>query len=167
MLLAPVWSSAQGTAGYAVLEEFGWQVLAPSRAPRKKVYDSTGERVAFRDLLGGGDVVLMNFWATWCAPCIAELPQLLELQREFRGEPFTVMLINNMESERQIDRFQESQGLRFDTVRDSRGAVAGALAVRGMPVSFLTDTEGRITARYVGLLDLENPRLVAALRSLL
>ena len=99
-----------------------------------------------------GEVVILNFWATWCAPCREEMPALDALQQEFGGEDFQVVtLATGRNSPQGIRRFFEEEGIEaLPTYTDEAQAVARDMAVLGLPVTVLLDREGREIARLQG-----------------
>ena len=136
----------------------------------------TIEQVAFTDEAGtertlaesDGKVRLVNFWATWCAPCRVEKPSLDALQREMGGADFEVIAIATGRNDPAgIKRFNEEVGVTaLATNYDPRSAVARAMNVPGLPVTVVLDREGREIARLMGGADWESESaraIVAAL----
>ena len=152
---------------YESLQRFGWQLVDTRNVPRQRIEDEYGDRRSFRDIVPLERTVLINFWATWCAPCIAELPHLVDLRREYADREFDVLLINNQETKKQIEKFEHDFDIDLMSLRDYTGRLAASLGVRGMPVSFLINRDGRIVARYVGVLNLQDAEFHAILQSLL
>ena len=99
-----------------------------------------------------GPVLVVNFWATWCAPCRKEMPSLQNLQQEFSMEDVKVLAIATGRNEQsRIQSFLESINAKDLTVRlDPNLKVATALQVRGLPVTILLDRDGKEVARLVG-----------------
>ena len=99
-----------------------------------------------------GKVVLVNFWATWCAPCRKEMPALDALNAEFGGEDFEVVTIATGRNPPQAMRaFFEETGIEtLPLLRDPRQMLAREMAVMGLPVSVILDREGREIARMTG-----------------
>lgn len=99
-----------------------------------------------------GKVVLLNFWATWCAPCRKEMPQLSELQTEFGGDTFEVLTIaTGRNSPTGIKKFFEEIGVdNLPRHQDPRQKLAGQMAIFGLPITVLIDPEGREVARLRG-----------------
>jgi len=117
-----------------------------------------------------GKYVLLNFWATWCAPCRHEMPQLNALQAEFGGEEFEVLtLATGRNSLPGIVRFFAEESItHLPRHADPKQAVARNMAVLGLPITVLIDPEGREIARLRGDADWysESARaIVAALTS--
>jgi thiol-disulfide isomerase/thioredoxin len=102
-----------------------------------------------------GKIVLVNFWATWCAPCRKEMALLDALQGEFGGEAFEVVAIATGRNPLPgIQRFFDEVGVtRLPILLDPSQAVAREMAVLGLPVSVILDPEGREIARLVGEAD--------------
>ena len=99
-----------------------------------------------------GKYVLLNFWATWCAPCRKEMPQIAELQQEFGGDKFEVVtLATGRNNPAGIVKFFEENGIaNLPRHQDPGMAVAREMLVRGLPVTVLIDPEGREIARMLG-----------------
>jgi thiol-disulfide isomerase/thioredoxin len=114
-----------------------------------------------------GQVVLVNFWATWCAPCIAEMPSLQRLRETLGPQGFEVLGVNLREGPARIDAFTQQAGVRFPIVRDTDGAVAQLWGARIFPSSYVVDRSGRIRYVLVGEADWTSPALLATIRALL
>lgn len=99
-----------------------------------------------------GKYVLVNFWATWCAPCRKEMPQLNALQKEFGGDDFQVLTIaTGRNSEEGIKRFFEEAGVdSLPRHQDPKQKLASQMGVFGLPISVILDREGREIARLQG-----------------
>ncbi|MBY6056240.1 TlpA disulfide reductase family protein [Leisingera daeponensis] len=99
-----------------------------------------------------GKVVLLNFWATWCAPCRKEMPQLEELQQEFGGEDFQVLTIaTGRNSPAGIQKFFDENGINsLPRHQDPKQALAREMAVIGLPITVLLDRDGNEVARLLG-----------------
>ncbi|QBR37429.1 TlpA family protein disulfide reductase [Leisingera sp. NJS201] len=99
-----------------------------------------------------GKVVLLNFWATWCAPCRKEMPQLAELQEEFGGEDFEVVTIaTGRNSPAGIQKFFDENGItNLPRHQDPKQALAREMAVIGLPITVLLDRDGKEVARLLG-----------------
>ncbi len=97
-----------------------------------------------------GKVVLVNFWATWCAPCREEMPSMQALRQRLAGKPFEVLAVNLMESEEKIAAFREAELIDLPVLMDRDGAAAKRWKVRMLPISFVIDRRGAIRYQLVG-----------------
>lgn len=104
--------------------------------------DLTGRIVDLRDL--HGRVVLVNFWATWCEPCRAEMPSLERLRARLRGKPFEVLAVNHGESGAKISEFVRKQGLTLPVLLDPDEMASGDWKAKGLPMTFLVDARGQV-----------------------
>jgi len=97
-----------------------------------------------------GQVVALDFWATWCPPCRAELPKLQEIYQAHKDEGFLLLAINMMEDRGEVSRFLEAHKLSVPVAMDADGEVAGTYDVRGLPTLLLIDKAGRLRHTHVG-----------------
>jgi len=120
-------------------------------APSLALQDLAGHEHRLADYRG--KVVLVNFWATWCEPCRAEMPSMDRLRSSLAGQPFEVLAVNLAEPLSRIERFAGETPLRFPLLRDRDGAVGKAWGARVLPASYLVGRDGRIRYFAYGELD--------------
>lgn len=113
-----------------------------------------------------GKVVLVNFWATWCEPCVKEMPSMQKLRTQLEGEPFEIVAVNLQESESRIRAFLQEVPVTFPIVRDADGAVTQAWRAHAFPSSYLLDAEGRIRYALAGAIDWSSPEALRVVREL-
>ena len=114
-----------------------------------------------------GKVVLVNFWATWCEPCRAEMPSIDRLRSALEGKPFEVLAVNLAEPLSRIEKFVAAMPLGFPLLRDRDGAVGKAWKAKLLPASFLIGRDGRIRYVAYGELDWSSPEVRARVAELL
>jgi len=114
-----------------------------------------------------GQPVLLNFWASWCEPCRAEMPSLEQLAHRHAADGLQVVAVNFREGEAAITRFQVATGLALPVVRDADGAAARAFGVRIFPASVAIGRDGRARFTVVGEADWAAPSVQAWLAPLL
>lgn len=114
-----------------------------------------------------GKVVLVNFWATWCEPCVAEMPSLQRLRDQLAASGFEVIAVNYQEGPARISAFVQNMNLTLPIVRDTDGSVARSYGARIFPASFLVDRAGHIRYSISGGADWTSPPLVSTIRTLL
>lgn len=115
------------------------------RAPDYRVLalasgDSVGVRSGYE-----GQVTLVNIWATWCAPCRAEMPSMERVYQLYRDRGFRIAAVSvDAGSPDKVHRFAEELGLTFDLLHDASGGIQQAYRTIGVPQSFLLDRRGNI-----------------------
>jgi thiol-disulfide isomerase/thioredoxin len=114
-----------------------------------------------------GEVVLVNFWATWCEPCREEMPSLQRLQHKLGGKGLRVLAVNVGEGVPRIRQFLESTPVSLPIVRDAGSEVSKAWRVRMLPASFLVDRHGMLRYQIVGEVDYDDPAQQAPVLELL
>jgi len=120
-------------------------VTRPLEIQLKDVYGNTVSLSDFR-----GKVVFLNFWATWCAACVVEMPSMDKLHHRFKDKDFVMIAINLQESDIQVKAFFKKMKLSFTALLDSNGEVATGLAVNALPTTFVLDKKGRIVGAAIG-----------------
>ena len=98
----------------------------------------------------GKSVVLVDFWATWCGPCVKELPLLIEVADAFKDKGLAFRAVNLREDKEKIAKFQATKDLKFPVALDPKGEVAKAYGVTGIPTCVLVDKAGVVRAVHVG-----------------
>ena len=116
--------------------------------PALEVQTIKGAPVSLKALQG--QVVVVNFWASWCEPCMAEMPSLARLGERMKGKPFRLVTVNYAESREKIDLFLAKTGLDLPVVADHQGDAADAWGVGGLPMTFVVDKSGRVRYRSFG-----------------
>ncbi|UXY15646.1 TlpA family protein disulfide reductase [Chitiniphilus purpureus] len=142
--------------GLAAAAAIGYLLLGTQRAaPNIAWTDLQGKRQDLAALKG--NVVLINFWATTCTSCIAEMPKLVKLQESLHGKPYkTVALAMSYDAPAQIRHYVAQTGLPFIVAHDRDGKAAAAFDnVALTPTSFLIDTQGNVVQRYLGEPDMQ------------
>lgn len=122
---------------------------ADNVAPDFELKDLEGKKVSFKDFKG--KVVLLNFWATWCAPCRAEMPSLENLYRSFKGKGLVVIGVSVDNSDNSVRSFVRQKKITFPILLDSKKEVSfDDYGVIGLPVTFLIDQKGIIVEKVFG-----------------
>ena len=117
-------------------------------APNFQLPNLGGELVSLSDFQG--KPVLINFWASWCQPCVYEMPFIQEVFEEWSGQGLVVLAINMGENSSKVETFMESHGLSFPVLLDMQGKVGGQYNIRGIPTTFSVDKDGIIQAMRIG-----------------
>jgi thiol-disulfide isomerase/thioredoxin len=131
--------------------------------------------VVLRDLQGrehhladyAGKVVLLNFWATWCDPCRAEMPAMQRLQDKLAGKPFVILAVDFGENEARIGEFLKQVPVKFTILLDRETKSANAWKVRALPLSFLIDADQKVRYSVLGDVQWDSPAVEELVRKLL
>ena len=116
-----------------------------AEAPYFALIDLNGERVSLSDLRG--QVVLLNFWATWCGPCREEMPTI---QERYNDGGFAVLAIDFDESKEKVQGYMDELGIDLPVLLDPGGNIQELYRVRGYPTSFFVDADGVIRFIHIG-----------------
>ena len=119
--------------------------LEGSAAPDFALKSSTGKNLRLSEYRG--DVVMINFWATWCGPCRQEMPLLDELYQRYERVGFNLLGVNIDDDSRRAMQMIDELGVKFPVLFDVRKEVSKLYEVEAMPVTVLVDREGNV--RYV------------------
>jgi thiol-disulfide isomerase/thioredoxin len=153
-------------SGVASIGKLQW-AETPQVLPATTFSDEKGTTRTLRDF--GGRVLVVNFWATWCAPCIEEMPSLDALEASLGGDKFAIVAINQDRNGAEVARpFLEKNGWsHLALYTDPRSQAVRDMAVRGLPTSLIIDGEGREVARLEGTAHWDSPEMVAHLQALI
>jgi peroxiredoxin len=143
-------AAAGAAAGGALL----WQLQDLPAAPAVAYTLLDGRAERSREAWAG-KVVLVNFWATSCATCVAKMPMLMATHQKYKGRGFdTLAVAMQYDPPDYVAQFAQTRRLPFGVAIDNTGAVANAFGpVRVTPTSFLIDRQGRIAKSFVGNID--------------
>lgn len=139
-----------------------------AKGPDFSLRDLDGNLVRLSDYLGKGPVVL-DFWATWCKPCLKVLPKIEELYNEYEDKGLTVLAINQdgTRSASKVEPFVNSMGLSFPVLLDNEQEVVRLYQVSGFPTTILLDKEGNIVETLRGYRPGDEEKLKEKVESLL
>lgn len=113
-----------------------------------------------------GKVVLMNFWATWCPPCIEEMPSMQRLYHELPRDSFEILAINMQEDRGTVQQFISEHSFEYPILLDFGGEVAQRYAVRGLPTSYVIAPDGSMPAALIGFAHWDEPGFVEFFQNL-
>ncbi|MUT68798.1 TlpA disulfide reductase family protein [Paenibacillus sp. NEAU-GSW1] len=124
------------------------------QAPDFKLSTIEGKESSLSDY--SGKIVIVNFWASWCPPCKAEMPHMEKLHAKYGGRDVAIVSVNMTATEKSgksVSSFVQKHGLTFPVMMDENGAVMEQYRVRSYPTTFLLDNEGIIRERILGAVD--------------
>ena len=139
-------------------------IMNAPAAPPLQLTDIDGEQhdlSAYR-----GRKVLINFWTTWCPPCVKEIPSLGRLQRNIDREELVVLSVDVGETKEQVAGFLDKIPADFPVMLDSAGSTVKSWKIRAFPTTYLVDAQGRLRYGYYGGLEWDEPDVVALIRGM-
>jgi peroxiredoxin len=156
-----------GAFGFVMLEEQkGYGLVPGSPAPAFRLQALGGTSVDLASLRG--KVVVLNFWATWCPPCVQEMPSLERLYRALGASGLAVVGVAVDDSEADVRAFVARSGITFKVLRDPGATVAaGSYRATGYPETFVLDRQGRILKVFVGPAEWDTADALGYFRGLL
>lgn len=128
--------------------------------------DINGKKVSFSEFKG--KVVVLNFWATWCGPCRAEMPSLNNLYNEYKDKGLVVLAVSVDASEKPVKSFARELKLTFPVLMDKDKAVSfDEYAALGLPTTFLIDKNGIVIEKIMGEREWDSPQMKEKILKLL
>lgn len=149
----PASSSTEGD-NLSSLQEHPTQDLAPDL----RLTDLTGKVQDLKDYRG--KVVLLNFWATWCPPCIKEIPSLNNLQKKFSSDDFVVLSVDMGEEPKDIQAFLDHIPTDYPVLVDSTSSLTEPWQLKAFPSTYVIDRKGQLRYMYFGGLEWDEPEIV-------
>jgi thiol-disulfide isomerase/thioredoxin len=147
LFLAPAFAGAQ-TAPQQDNQSVIRFVRNPDPAPDFKLTSLDGKPLTIAALQG--KVIILNFWATWCGPCRAEIPDLIALQDRYKGR-LQIIGLNVDDEEADIQQYVQEMGINYPVAMTSNDVRIQFGGIPALPTSFVLDTEGRVVQKHVGL----------------
>lgn len=135
-------------------------------APDFTLRDEQDKKVALTDYQG--KVVLLHFWATYCPPCIHELPSLNRFEKKLRGESFQLVAISEDKTVEEVQKFRkETVPFDFPFLLDPTEGVAFKYGVEGIPETFLINKKGIVVEKFVGPQNWDSPKWEKKIKKLI
>jgi len=125
-----------------------------------------GKMVSLSDYRG--KVVLVNIWATWCPPCVDEMPSMDKLYQKLKGENFEILAVSiDSLGLKVVTPFMKKHKLTFPALIDSAGTIGIAYGTTGIPESFIIDKDGMLVKKNIGPLDWAHPEVLRFIHDLI
>ncbi|WP_017733976.1 TlpA family protein disulfide reductase [Nafulsella turpanensis] len=125
--------------------------------------NAAGEKVNMEEFRG--KVIFINFWATWCPPCVAEMPGINNLYQDVKGEDVVFLMVSLDDKFEKAIRFQEKKGFNFE-VHQLNGSLPGMYRSQSIPTTFVVDSGGNLALTHKGMAEYDTEEFRSFLRSL-
>jgi thiol-disulfide isomerase/thioredoxin len=134
------------------------------KVPEFKLPSASGE---LQPSMFKGKVIYIDFWASWCKPCLKSFPWLNKLQTKYKKQGFEIIAINLDKDKAKADAFLKKIPANFNVVFDASGDTAKSFKLEGMPSSYLIDRNGYVRVRHTGFRERDQSNIENAVKKLL
>jgi len=135
-------------------------------APNFTLPGLDGKMVSLNDYKG--KVVLLNIWATWCPPCVDEMPSMEKLHQELKSEAFEILAVSlDVLGAKEVIPFMKKHKLSFPALTDTKGAIKSLYQTTGVPESFIIDKDGIVVEKIMGPRDWATPGAIRYFRNMI
>lgn len=107
-----------------------------------------------------GQVVFLNFWATWCPPCREEMPSMQKLYAKLPKDKFTMIALFNKDNPTAVENFVAELGITFPILSDEHNFAGAKYGLAGLPETFIIDKQGVIREKFIGPAEWDSPKFV-------
>ena len=158
----------------ALVAALGWVVSGSMEEPITKVGDSApvfrmktenGKTLTEKDF--GGKLLVLNFWASWCAPCVQEVPSLDQFQKEFAPQGVIVLGVSVDKNKELYERFREQYNVSFETSRDPEWDLAAKYGTFQLPETYIIDRSGKVVQKVIAAQNWMDPKFLESVKKLL
>jgi cytochrome c biogenesis protein CcmG/thiol:disulfide interchange protein DsbE len=152
--------------GYVIADSLRDRVVGVGdTAPEFSIVTDNGRRISRSDF--GGKLLVLNFWATWCPPCVEEMPSLEEFHKRLAPAGVVVLGISVDRNERAYRAFLERAGVTFATARDPEARISSEYGTYKYPETYIIDRNGKVVIKHIGPRDWTDEQLIRNVRALL
>ena len=138
---------------------------AGDTAPNFKVVTEDGKTITRGDF--GGKLLVLNFWASWCPPCVSETPSLEEFARELAPQGVVVLGVSSDRNENLYHKFIQRFGITFETARDPQADISASYGTFQIPETYLIDRNGKVLEKVISNQNWMDPEFLARVRRML
>lgn len=167
LLFVGALASAQSSTDYSgLLSKAGFQI--PKAKIASEDFELPGlDGKAVKLSAMKGSVVLLNFWATWCPPCRAEIPSMEAFYTRLKAKGLKILAVDLAEDEAKVKDFASSNKMATTVLLDADGAVGGTYGAESIPTTYIVAKDGSILGRTIGGRDWNTPEMIGLFATLL
>lgn len=150
--------------GYFVADSMTQRIVEKGdRAPNFKIVTDGGRTLSRSDF--GGKVLVLNFWATWCPPCIEELPTLSAMQQQLAGDGVVVLAVSVDKNEKTYKEFLQRAKVSFLTAHDPQADISAGYGTFKYPETYIINREGKVVEKFISNQNWTDPQIIQQIRS--
>lgn len=140
-------------------------INAGDTAPNFSIVTEQGKTVTRSDF--GGKLLVLNFWASWCPPCISELPSLNQFAQEYKNQGVVVLGISIDKNEKLYKNFLLQRQVAFDTARDPEANISAGYGTFQIPETYIIDRSGKVLEKVISDQDWMDPQFLSRVKAML
>ena len=140
-------------------------INAGDLAPEFKIVTDSGKTITRTDF--GGRILVLNFWASWCAPCVEEIPSLQAFQKTLASDGVVVLGVSIDANEKLYHRFLDRFKVTFPTARDPEANISASYGTFQIPETYIIDNSGKVREKIISNTNWMDPELLKRVKSLL
>ncbi|MEJ7605733.1 MAG: TlpA disulfide reductase family protein [Bryobacteraceae bacterium] len=149
---------------FVIRDVFDEKVIAVGdRAPSFNLTTENGRKISTGDF--GGKLLVLNFWATWCPPCIEEMPSLSDFATQMSKQGVVVLGVSVDKNESAYKSFLQRNRLAFQVARDPGADIPAKYGTFKWPETYVINREGTVVQKYIGMRDWTDPRILNEIRA--
>jgi peroxiredoxin len=133
------------------------------KAPEFKVVTESGKTITAQSF--GGKLLVLNFWATWCPPCVEETPSLNAMARQMAAQGVVVVAVSVDRNENSYKAFLQRMKVGFETSRDPQAMVSASFGTYKFPETYVITPDGKVVEKYIANRDWTSAEVINSLRS--
>lgn len=154
-----------GGMAWLIADSIHETVVQPGdKAPDFTITTDQGQRISPRNF--GGRALVLNFWASWCEPCVEEAPSLSELQKQTAASGVVVLAVSIDRNEKLYNQFRQRFQPAFQTARDPDANISASYGTFKVPETYIIDRNGRVVQKVIGAKNFMDSDVLDSLRSL-
>jgi peroxiredoxin len=138
-------------------------VQAGDSAPDFKITADNGKVITRTDF--GGKLLVLNFWATWCPPCVQEIPSLDQMQQQLKDKGVVVLAVSVDRNEQSYKDFLKRVPVSFTTARDPEANISSEYGTYKYPETYVIDSKGKVVAKYINFQHWTSPDILKTLET--
>lgn len=138
---------------------------AGDTAPNFSIVTEHGKTLTRSDF--GGKLLVLNFWASWCPPCITELPSLNQFATEYASQGVVVLGVSIDKNEHLYKNFLAQRQVAFDTARDPEANISASYGTFQIPETYIIDRNGKVLEKVISNMDWMDPQFLARVKGML